>query len=689
MKIVFTLVLALMSLTLQAANTYVGKFFGDGAGLSNSSGTITYSSLPYSPTSLTNGVAPVVNVKLFGAMGDGVTDDTAAIQLAIDSANYSNGVPKTVWLPPGVYWIGGTNELKIRPNVGGNGNPGDRSAATNGYEIVGTPNGQSQLLRTNFTGALFRYAGQVALPNTSINGVRLKDLFLSGPNGSSNPNTNITAVGIAFGDDCGGILNEVQNCIIAGFKTGITATGEVGMLIAENMFVSNWWSCCTLAHWDSGKLSGNECLIGDTSGLMGTWTNAKACYYFCKDNGSNTCLGGSTGAGANVFSGEGGDYPYYTYNDLGAQYLNVFGGNIERLHLGVNFAQGALVNNYVNSQAKIQDPPSGTNWLAVCVLTNLASKSTTISGVVSGAAHTSNTLALVIDASYNPPVVLQPDTAHAEPCIAFTVRGSATTNYYHSSNPQNPYWGVPFVHQTSGAQQFRVGADTNAVGGATTITANTDKYWEMVVPQYSASFADTTLLSFYGGSGANIIKVGAPNWSTGGQGNANYFDIYTSGLLAWRVQPTGNLVDGGTHSTMTVGNTSFADNFTGKHFQGGATGTPTITTNAAVPIGATNQVFGTDSAFTVNLWTGTSGQIAATNIFHVAFARVFTNSPPFVVWSYGGGRNGLSIGSQWISGNLGGRPIVVNVETNGFDFWSISTALAANTNVWYTFHVIQ
>ena len=91
---------------------------------------IPYSSLPY--------VAPVANVKLFGAMGDGVTDDTAAIQSAIDAANYSNGVPKTVWLPPGVYWIGGTNELKIRPNVGGNGNPGDRSAATNGYDFKST-----------------------------------------------------------------------------------------------------------------------------------------------------------------------------------------------------------------------------------------------------------------------------------------------------------------------------------------------------------------------------------------------------------------------------------------------------------------------------------------------------------------------------------------------------------------------
>ena len=46
-----------------------------------------------------------VSVKDFGAVGDGVADDTAAIQAALDSGAY------TVWLPKGIYKI--TNELSV------------------------------------------------------------------------------------------------------------------------------------------------------------------------------------------------------------------------------------------------------------------------------------------------------------------------------------------------------------------------------------------------------------------------------------------------------------------------------------------------------------------------------------------------------------------------------------------------
>ena len=58
----------------------------------------------------------VVSVKDFGAVGDGVTDDTAAIQAAINYANSAGGA--VVWLPRGVYGINGaTGGLDLKQNV--------------------------------------------------------------------------------------------------------------------------------------------------------------------------------------------------------------------------------------------------------------------------------------------------------------------------------------------------------------------------------------------------------------------------------------------------------------------------------------------------------------------------------------------------------------------------------------------
>src|ERR1051325_5018018 len=54
----------------------------------------------------------VVNVTDFGAKGDGRTDDTAAIQKAMDSAARTGGM---VVLPPARYLVGGS--LRIPPGV--------------------------------------------------------------------------------------------------------------------------------------------------------------------------------------------------------------------------------------------------------------------------------------------------------------------------------------------------------------------------------------------------------------------------------------------------------------------------------------------------------------------------------------------------------------------------------------------
>ena len=51
----------------------------------------------------------VINVKSYGAKGDGVTDDTIAINNAINSINNNTSI---VWFPKGTYMINGANTHK-------------------------------------------------------------------------------------------------------------------------------------------------------------------------------------------------------------------------------------------------------------------------------------------------------------------------------------------------------------------------------------------------------------------------------------------------------------------------------------------------------------------------------------------------------------------------------------------------
>ena len=74
-----------------------------------------------------------VNVKWFGAKGNGMTDDTKAIQAAIDSLGTGGG---TVVLPGGNYPI--TSTLNI-----GDGDSGEKISSKNGIKFIGTGGGFS------------------------------------------------------------------------------------------------------------------------------------------------------------------------------------------------------------------------------------------------------------------------------------------------------------------------------------------------------------------------------------------------------------------------------------------------------------------------------------------------------------------------------------------------------------------
>ncbi len=89
--------------------------------------------------------AGVVDVKTFGAKGDGVTDDTAAIRTAIESTIDQDryAAPAFIYLPAGEYLVSGPIEGRAADHTGWS------SGWRAGFQLVGQSRGKSVLRLTN------------------------------------------------------------------------------------------------------------------------------------------------------------------------------------------------------------------------------------------------------------------------------------------------------------------------------------------------------------------------------------------------------------------------------------------------------------------------------------------------------------------------------------------------------------
>ena len=129
--------------------------FLNGTGIGPTAASVEYD--PPFPGALTSGytvankLSQTLSVKDFGAVGDGVADDTAAIQAAINAAIYNNspstvnGFKFTVHLPAGIYLCSGPLHLGYGTSftsvtLQGDGIRYNAEAAFNGTAIVFTHN---------------------------------------------------------------------------------------------------------------------------------------------------------------------------------------------------------------------------------------------------------------------------------------------------------------------------------------------------------------------------------------------------------------------------------------------------------------------------------------------------------------------------------------------------------------------
>tara|TARA_R110000868_G_scaffold411701_1_gene707677 strand:- start:2765 stop:4828 length:2064 start_codon:yes stop_codon:yes gene_type:complete len=271
----------------------------------------------------------VVSVKDFGAVGDGVTDDTAAIQAALNAApQYC-----TVFFPYGNYII--SDELII---------PTDNLLITGRARITAKASAQFEFM----------------LKATSLSGITVENLRFDAnkDNRSTGATTRFMGVLYAACTECQFINLRVENC------RGYNGVSGVGIAAAGQSIRCRIDGCTIINCGDAGNSPATDADAIFTSGEQNVISNCIAVN--CTDTGfvvesSNNCVitGCTTrfcGAGAAITSANASDKQGNIIDGL--TIFNWY-GSVGAIQIGVpgNYA-GNLINSLVSNVVIIAETPT-------------------------------------------------------------------------------------------------------------------------------------------------------------------------------------------------------------------------------------------------------------------------------------------------------------------------------------------
>ena len=164
-----------------------------------------------------------VSVKDFGAVGDGVADDTAAIQAALDSGHLS------IFVPTGIYLISSTLLLQTRGQklYGEGGN----------YYFAGTQQYYGSILKYTGSADIVLKCSPVVATGVPLVAASVENISIDG--------NGLATIGLYIEAAFSCIFNaiSVRNCSIAAIKTGAipAVEGFTGLNYVHSCTFSNLW----------------------------------------------------------------------------------------------------------------------------------------------------------------------------------------------------------------------------------------------------------------------------------------------------------------------------------------------------------------------------------------------------------------------------------------------------------------
>jgi hypothetical protein len=271
-----------------------------------------------------------INVKDYGAKGDGVTNDAVSIQSVYDTLGKAGG--GTLIIPAGNYYIGNTTLIFNYPyiKIKGQGNPN-----THLNNVVGTSpttityNGNSIAVMFGVPGTHWILGNSMENIGLNLAETSLSGIDLYGTNGSYFKNISIFGNSGAghYGMRAYGIISTIFELIdISGSGTQVLPANydQIGFYIASSTneissatdFRRCYFHYCVTGVWINGSIVNfSNCDFEACTTGMNQDQNSdiQASDSKWEDNATDVYFGGATAGGVGIFSARNCFFNHYNY----------------------------------------------------------------------------------------------------------------------------------------------------------------------------------------------------------------------------------------------------------------------------------------------------------------------------------------------------------------------------------------